>query len=133
MGLFDGIDVESASDDPFAIADGTYEAFVTEIKVGPTKDGSKIGMTTTFKISEGENEGKLVSRWLMVPEVEDPKNPTADEARALSFLKSHLLSLGVPAEKVNSVDADDLVGTEVYITVRTANGYCNVRKLVVKD
>ena len=133
MGLFDGIDIESAADDPFAIDDGTYEAFVTEIKVGLTKDETKNGMTTTFRISEGENEGKLVSRWLLVPSIEDPKNPTADESRALSFLKSHLMSLGVPAEKVNEVDADDLVGTEVYITVRSANGYTNVRKIALKD
>lgn len=133
MGLFDGIDIESAADDPFAVDDGTYEAFVTEIKVGLTRDESKTGMTTTFRISEGENEGKLVSRWLLVPTIEDPKNPTADEARALSFLKSHLMSLGVPAEKVNEVDADDLVGTEVYITVRSANGYTNVRKIQLKD
>lgn len=133
MGLFEGIDIESAADDPFAVDDGTYAAFVTEIKVGLTKDESKTGMTTTFRISEGENEGKLVSRWLLVPTIEDPKNPTADESRALSFLKSHLMSLGVPAEQVNSVDADDLIGTEVYINVRSANGYTNVRRITLKD
>ena len=129
-GMFAGLDLESANDDPFNIPDGSYNAFVTEVKVGPTKDGSKQGMTTIFRISEGEHEGKTVSRWLIIPDVSDPKNPSADESRALSFLKSHILSMGVPAEEVSSINAEDLVGTEVIVSVKNRDGYTNVRKII---
>jgi hypothetical protein len=131
--MFEGLDLEGAADDPFAIPDGVYDAFVTEFRVGPTKDKSKNGLTTIFRISEGEHEGKTVQRWLLVPSVADPKNPTAEEAKAMSFIKSHLLSLGVPAERVNTVTAEDIVGTEVEISIKNANGYTNVRKISVKQ
>lgn len=135
MSLFAGLDLESAADDPFAIPDGTYDAVISEVKVGPTKDGSKTGMTTIFKIDDDESEhnGKTASRWLLIPEVADPQNPTPDEAKALSFLKSHLLACGIPAERVNDVSADDLVGTNVTITIKNKDGYVNIRKVEVRE
>ena len=133
MGLFEGLDLESAADDPFLVPDGAYNAFITEVKVGETRDGSKTGMTTIFRISEGEQEGKTVSRWLLIPKVADPSDPTPEEAKALSFLKSHLLACGVPAERVNEASAEDLVGTEVTVTVKNKDGYTNVRNIKVVE
>jgi hypothetical protein len=133
MSLFTGLDLESAADDPFAIPDGAYDAVISEVKVGETRDGSKSGMTTVFKIVDGEHKDKTASRWLLIPNVQDPQNPTPEEAKALSFLKSHLLACGVPAERVNDVTAEDLIGTDVTITVKNKDGYVNIRKVEVRQ
>ena len=130
MGLFQDVDLSNAADDPFGVPDGAYDVVVTEVKVGPTRNGDKVGMTTTFKIeSDDEHNNKTVQRWLLVPQVQDVNNPTADEARALSFLKSHLISLGVPAEEVNTVEVEDIVGREFTVKIVNRDGYTNVRNI----
>lgn len=44
MGLFDGLDIASASDDPFKVEDGTYPAVISGAKGGPTQAGDKDGL-----------------------------------------------------------------------------------------
>lgn len=131
VGMFGDLDIESAADDPFAVPDNTYEAFLTEVKVGRTKDGSKLGMTLVYTISNGEHASKQVREWKNIPQPADPKNPDADESRALSFLKSRLLDLGIPSNRINSVQPDDLVGKEVTIAVVNRDGFVNVRKVTL--
>ena len=133
MSLFGELDVESAEDNPFAIPDGVYDAAVFEVKVGPTKNKDKVGMTLVYKITEGPQTGKTVQEWKHVPQPADAKNPTEEEARALSYLKARMISLGVPAEKINTIQSDDLLGREVVITLVTKGEYQNVRKVTEKQ
>lgn len=131
--LFGELDVASAEDDPFAIPDNTYDCFLTDVKVGPTKDKSKTGMTLVFTISEGEHANKKIQEWKRIPTPADPKNLDDEDKRSLSFLKARLLDLGVPAERVNTVSPDDLIGKRVYVSVKNNNGYTNVKKVVLAD
>jgi hypothetical protein len=133
MGLFGELDVESAADDPFEVPPNVYNALLTEVKVGPTKDQTKVGMTLVFKIqSEDEHNGKLVREWKHIPQPADPHNLSAEDQRSLSFLKSRLMDLGIPAAKVNEVEPDDLVGKEVTITVKLGkNNFTNVSKVTL--
>ena len=128
MGFFGDVDVSDIKNDPFSIDDGTYSAIVSDIKSGPTRDGSKQGLTVTFTVTDEEAEGKRVSRWVLIPEVADTANPTADESRSLSFLKKAIMDLGVEADAVNDVDAEDLIGNEVMISVQTKGDYTNVKR-----
>jgi len=129
MSLFGELDVQSASDDPFGVPVGIYEAFVYEVKTGPTKKGDKVGLSILYKVDGGEHDGKVVSEWKQIPQIMDPKNPTADEARSLSFLKQRMLSLGVTEDQINTVSPDDLVGTKVVITLKQNGEYTNISKV----
>ena len=128
MSLFGDLDIESAEDDPFAIPDNTYDCFLTDVKAGPTKAGDKQGMTLEFTIAEGDHMDKKIQEWKRIP---DPASPMEDDERAKSFLKARMLDLGIPAERVNSVTADDLLGIHCFVSVKNNNGYTNVRKVTL--
>jgi len=136
MSLFGELDVQSAEEIDYTIPDNVYPAFVFEVKVGMTRGGNgktpKLGMTLIYKISEGEYADRQVQEWKQIPQPEDPKNLSEDEKRSLSYLKSRILSLGIPEERVNSVQPEDLIGTEVVITLVTKGEYQNVRKVEAK-
>jgi hypothetical protein len=132
-GMFGDLDLESAQDDPFAIPDNSYVAYLTDVRVGPTKNGDKVGMTMEYTIDEGPHSSKKISEWKQIPQPVDPKNLTDEEMRAMSFIKQRMLSLGVPAEKINEVKPDDLIGTKVVVAVKNKGGYTNVRSIQVVD
>lgn len=135
MGLFDGLDVASAADNPFEVDPGTYNALVTEVEVRPTKDNTKIGLNITYTIDDDESpmNGRKVNEWKQIPQPADPANPTADEARAASFLKQRLANLGIPEDRMNDVDADDLIGTECVVSVKKNGEYTNVTKVAERS
>jgi len=132
-GMFGDLDMAQAQDDPFAVPDNSYVCYLTDVKVGPTKAGDKVGMTLEYTIDEGPHNGKKISEWKNIPQPEDPKNPTDDEMRSMSFIKQRMISLGVPAEKINSVTPDELVGTKCVVAVKNKNGYTNVRSVTTVD
>lgn len=130
MGLFGDLDVSSAQDDPFKIPANTYACTLTDVKVGPTKAGDKVGMTLVYTIQEGDFEGDDITEWKEIPNPQDPQNLTKEEARAASFLKQRLLNLGIPESRINSVESEDLIGLDVYVTTKDGkNGYVNVNKV----
>lgn len=123
--LFGGLDLESAADDPFAIPDSTYKAYLTDVQKKPTRDGSKVGVTFKYRISEGDYKDQEVTEWKSA-------NP-GDDIRTKSFLKQRIVSLGVPADRIGVVDPGDLIGKEVYITVKNRNGFANINKVTLVD
>ena len=125
MSIFGDLDVESAADDPFAVPDNTYKAFLFDVKVGPTKDGTKTGMSLTYKISEGEHEGKQITEWKRIPTPADPKNLDADDQRKTNVFQNHWY--------VNTVTPEDLIGKSVLVTVKSEKGYTNVKKLELDE
>jgi hypothetical protein len=128
MGLFGDLDVASAEDNPWAVPANTYEATLFEVSVKEDKN-KKPGLMLVYKISSGDHAGKTVSEWKVIPQPADPKNPNADEKKAASYLKQRLASLGVPESRMNTVDTNDLLGTEVVITVKVNGDYTNVSKV----
>ena len=131
MGLFGELDVASAEDNPWAVPANTYEATVYEVKVKEDKN-NHTGLAINYKISSGEHEGKLVSEWKAIPIPDDPKNPTAEDKRAASYLKMRLASLGVPESRMNTVDPNDLQGTEVVIKVTVNGEFTNVGRVELR-
>ncbi len=124
--LFGDLDLDNAPDDPFLIPDATYRAFLTDVKKGPTKKNPhKLYVNFKYKISEGDYEGQEVGEW---------KSANAsDDTRTKSFLKQRLISLGVPADRLGVVEPADLIGKEVYVTVKNREGYANVNKVTLVD
>lgn len=137
--IFGDLDIESALDDPFNIPDNTYHCFVFSVEVKDTKGGTKPdgtvkeikrGITINYKIADDSvYNDKLIQEWKHIPKPADPKKPTADEASAASYLKQRLADFGIPTNRMNSVQPDDLIGLEVYVSVAKKNDYLNVRKV----
>lgn len=129
MGLFGELDIESAEDNPWMVPANTYEADLFEVAVKPNKDNTKTNLILTYKISSGDHTGKQVTEYKVIPSPADPKNPTADEKKAASYIKQRLTSLGVPESRMNTVEVNDLVGTPVVIKVTVSGEYTNVSKV----
>ena len=126
MSLFGDLDLENAPDDPNAIPDSTYRAFLTDIsKKGTQKDPHKIGVTFKYRISEGNYEGREVTEWKSA-------NPGDDE-RTKGYLKQRLINLGVPTDRLSQVDPDDLIGKDVYVTVKNRGEYANVVRVTTAN
>jgi len=81
-----------------------------------------------FKYLVGDT-GKTFSELFQLPL--DPHNPTDKEISRLGFYKQRLVSLGIAPENVNTVTADDIVGSTGTFELRTANGYQNIRNFKV--
>jgi hypothetical protein len=134
MSIFGDLDVASASDDPFKVPANTYNAVVSESKVADSKDGSKKGLVLIYTVEDpgSEHHGKNVREWKTIPQPADPKNPSGEDLRAMSFLKARLLDLGVPEERINSIQPDELIGKEVTIDVREGkNDFMNVNSVTL--
>ena len=130
--IFGDLDVAGAADDPFSVPDDTYECFVTNAEVKPTKDGTKRGLNLTYRIASGDHEGKNISEWKNIPIVPKGQEPSAEDKTSLSWLKQRLSSLGVPESRMNSLtDPGTLVGIHVYVTVKKNGDYTNVRNVTM--
>lgn len=129
MGLFDELDVASAADNPWAIPDNTYPAVVSKIEVKPNKAGD-MAMYFYYKITEGDHADFEVSEYKRMPSQRDTTPlSTAEAAKSTSYIKQRLASLGIPESRMNSVDQDDLVGIECYISTQVKNDFVNVRSV----
>lgn len=126
--LFD-FDLESVDEDPNSFPDGTHKASVYKIEVVKLKDASKgKSLVFTYRLQEGEHKGKDIQEWKSAN--------SFDDAKKKAYLKSRLLSLGIPETRLNSLnsqDLEDLVGTMVFITKKTNGKYHNVTNVRLDD
>ena len=128
MGIFGDLDVASAEDNPWAIPANSYECTVYTVEVKRDKN-EVLGMEFIYKISSGEHEGKTCREWKVIPVPDDPKNLTADEKKAASYLKMRLKSLGVPETRMNNINVNDLLGLDVVVKVVVNGEYTNVQRV----
>jgi hypothetical protein len=128
-GLFGDLDWESVPENPFKIEAGTYPCHITDVKSGPTKDETKVGVTLYYTVDEGhDGAGLQIQDWKEVIIPKDRANPTAEEKRAGSFIRMRLEALGVPASKINSVKPEELMGKAVLVTVTEGkNDFPNIK------
>jgi hypothetical protein len=126
MGIFGDLDLSAASDDPFKIEDGTYEAVITKAEVKRNKADTDNFLVLTYTIDDGTK--RQAQEWKKIP-----SNPSADDyERSKSYLKQRLLSIGIPNERINAFEPDDAIGTEVVITVKeNSDGFPNINKVVL--
>jgi hypothetical protein len=132
MGLFGDLDVASADDNPWAVPANTYEADVYLVEVKTDKNENK-GLSILYKISSGDHEGKTVSEWKIIPQPADLNNLTPEENKARSYLKMRLASLGVPEERMNDVNVNDLMGLPVTVKVTVNGEYTNVTRVELRN
>lgn len=133
MSIFADIDFGSVPDDPFAIPDNQYLSYVTKVTSGPTNAGDKVGITIVYTISDGAYEGRQITEWKQIVHPADPANPTQAEMSSLTYLKSRMKDLGIPASRLNDIVPDDLVGIKCVITVKNKGEYRNVTRVQTVD
>jgi hypothetical protein len=139
MSLFGELDVESAEDNPWLKPDGTYLCDLVGLSVKPTAKGDKQGLRLEFKIVKGEKKGRNITPWYWIPTAADLKS-SDDEFRgkaatAVSQLKKTMMDMGVPAERINDLQAEDLMNMnqQYDVTIYNKNGSENVRSIAVAD
>ncbi len=115
MSLFEGLDVASASDEPWGVSVGWHKFVITKCEVKPTQKGDKKGVNWAFQVIEGTDKGSTHTDWQWVPAASD----TSDEAeRAKKFLKQRMVLLGIPQDRINQVGPEDMVGIEGYMEIK---------------
>lgn len=122
MSLFAGLDVAGADD--LTITPDTYACVISNVEAKLTKGNPeqgklpKLGMTIVYTITYGPKKGLSTQEWKWLPRPEDAEANEGDKAKALSFLKARLEGLGIPEDRMNTLEPDDLIGLECLVTVK---------------
>jgi len=144
-GFLNDIPVDNWDDIPdatFDIDDGTYKGYITNAQILGTKDEPNAKyLVVTYKVTEPEKSkmvGKEKQEWKRIspPKGWNHENPEANSddlikkrEQNLSFLKTRLVSLGVPTSRFKSLKGSDLMGLKVIFTLATKKGYQNFTKV----
>lgn len=119
MGLFDELeeDFHDVDEPQQGIPAGTYEAMVSAIEVEEKPEAKRPGKYLVFSYTvteEGPYKGMTQKEWKHT--IQGRAKDDADR-QDLAYLKQRLANLGVPEERMNSVEVDDIVGTEIAMTL----------------
>ncbi len=125
MGMFDSINLDDAVALDGSLAPDVYPFIVTGFEVKPTAKGTMIGLNTVYTVIAGKAKGQTHFEWQRVPSDAHPytdftikQGPkagtviTADEQKQqdMNYVKTILAKLGIPESKMNSVEAEDVIG-----------------------
>ena len=129
-----GIDLSNVEAPEFGKpADDIYEFTLGDVFLQEGSKNHPDKKWIVFKYLLGDS-GQQYSELFSLPA--DPSNPTSTEIQRLGFYKQRLVSLGVAPDDVNTVGADDLIGTAGTLELRTTKGkdqkeYQNIRNFKV--
>jgi hypothetical protein len=113
----------------FFVATGVYNAMISDSKIADFNGVKKWQITYKIDPEDDNYGGKVVSEWFDL----SPDLPTERK----QFLVRRLASLQIGPEEQATLEPDDIIGTEVTITVKnkpSADGsrtYTNVTKVVL--
>lgn len=124
MGIFDeaGIDVNDIPSDPFGFGKEYHLLQIVDVrKPGVSASGKQYGTMIKWKCAEEEHAGMDSlgqGNWLQLPPPEHVKQETGMEfdpkssngRRCIFQIASLFKGLGIPADKMNSVEVEDLKG-----------------------
>lgn len=115
MGLFDGLDLANAKDNPFETPSDWYQFICSKAVVKPN-NGDKLGLNLTWTIVGGDYDGNNMLSWNRVPKVDDPEGKEKEDTK--SWLKKFLLQLGFPETVHDDIEEKD------FLNIR-CEGMCN--------
>lgn len=113
----------------FSVANGVYQATINDSKIGEFNGKTKWQITYRIDPDTETYGGRTVSEWFDL----DPDLP-ADRKQ---FLVRRLASLHINTEEQKTMEPEDILGTEVTITVKnkpSADGsrmFTNITRVVV--
>ncbi len=127
----------SASDvpeDPNTIPNDTYRCVVSSLKIAPTQKKDKIGATFRYKIQdEGPYQGREISEWKECALLGPGGEVTPSTPQTRGYLRQRLIQLGVPADRLDVVEPEDIVGKEVLVESTYRNGYANAKTVTLAN
>lgn len=138
MGLFQDIDLQNAEDNPWHKPDGTYTCVVASVTLEQNKDKTKTMMVITYRIAEFPEKpilkGQDIKEWKWVPTRPDLENDSDGKAAmSLSFLKNRIKDFGIPEDRLNDFEPDDIMGLKVKVVGQNKNDNFNVRSVSLFD
>jgi len=118
MGLFGDLDVAAAQEVSYLFDADTYKAIVSDFSVKPTKAGTMWGMNVSYTFLGGKYDGREFKEWQRMPHPADNPQMEPDKAaQATGYIKTRLLSLGVPENRINNITPEEIIGTEIYLSI----------------
>lgn len=116
-GFLSELGLGAVQSDPNAIADGIYPGFIVKSEIVTKRDESRAWKITYRVIDEFANSpGAEQDEWW--------NNLGTMSEKAKGFLKRRVLMLGIPEDKIDSINPETLIGTSVWFKVYTnKNGY----------
>lgn len=118
-------DIADAPDDPFGLSDGTYRGAIIKVekKSGTKRDSDIEWAGLEVELSSADHEETHV-QFFSLPTAADKESTRKIK---LSSLKKFLTGCGIPRERMNVVEPDDIIGLDVVYTIRTSkNGFKNL-------
>lgn len=121
MSIFGNLDVKDVNDDPFFVADDTYEAVCLEMKQGE-KNGDGY-FSFNWQITQpGEFHNRRLSNYFSMPDLEGVTSmdqlSSEDQDKIKRLRRCIRLAFDVPEEKIGEFTPAEAQGREVYITVK---------------
>jgi hypothetical protein len=146
MSLFGELDIAGANANPYFLPDDTYRCKIIEANKRIAKSSGKPGLSLTYQVVEGPKKGRKIKEWKTIPypyelegyktEEDYKKKRNKDEElaenaeRQKSFLKQRMVSLGIPDEKMNSVESKDFLELGLFdVTIKNADDRVNVQSV----
>ncbi len=129
LGAFN-IDMDEIEAPSFNVKDDIWEYVVGDMYLleGTTNHPDKAWIIIEYQLGD---EGKTKSEWFEMPF--DSDNKTAKEVEKLGYFKLRLKDLGVPDEKLNSIEPDDVIGKRGTLQTVTKNGFQNIKNVTLAE
>jgi len=127
VSIFDEVNFDEGTDNPFGLDPGTYDVSISEASIERSSKGN-LGLWLTFSDSRGKN----IRKWTTMPE-KDQDDETRQ--RNTSFLRLLLRSLEIPEERWGELTPEDFIGIDcvVVVTPQSNNSEYNQVKKVARS
>ncbi len=135
MSLSSSLGLSNVEADPNSIPDGRYEGKVLRSQYVHVPKSNTVSHVITYQVTSGDHKGASRDEWFRLgtgPQfAEDGKTIVGLDEFTMSdqqksWYKKRFLDLGVPEDKVDSVEPGDLVGIPVAFGVKRNGEYVNV-------
>lgn len=138
MGLLDSLDLNSASSDPNAIPDGTYDGEVMKSELVFVPSKNTVSHVITYKVTDGPQKGAQKAEWyeLGVNPVKADNSPATSIDEAVSFTPTmaenrkpwyNKRATDLLGERFTAENMSKAVGIPVAFNVKTEGNFQNIK------
>lgn len=132
MGLFDGLDIDVDWDQVEEynpnVTPGPHPFLVSNFVV--EQKNSVPYLVISYLITDGSQKGKTQKEYKRIP----LDISTEQGQRDAQYIQSRMISLGIPKDRINKVESEDVIGIEGIVTLvpqKNDPRYNNVAKVTV--
>lgn len=123
MSIFGNLDVKDVNDDPFFVADDTYEAVCLEMRQGEKNDQKYVTFDWQI-VQPGEFHNRRRSNYINMPDLEGVTSmdqlSSEDQDNIKRLRRIIRKAFDVPEEQINEFTPAEAQGRTVYITVKNS-------------